>query len=338
MDDLQQLRDRHDALPTPAPETVTWARDRLTAHMRQAPAESGTRSRRPARGLGLGLGLVGAAAAAALAVTLAGGGTGEERPDRPATAAQLRPVANAQDLASNAAIKAAAASAPAFGPRQWAYMKSLSAQTAVDGGPYLRGKPKKTHTSEVWSRLDDWGYADYRDGKLALHKGSERGVDYRDILSLPTDPNQILARVYQRIGTTGMGPGRRTVTKTEEERHGEAFIWIETAMRDSVLPPRLRAALYGAMAEIPGVGYEPGSHDLAGRRGVTLYHLQGGYRRDEIFIDPDTYEYLGARSIVVRDQKVGSAELGESRVRKGDIITWGSVLKAAVVDRPGQRS
>ncbi|MGI5163227.1 CU044_5270 family protein [Spirillospora sp. CA-253888] len=337
MDDLRPLRDRHDALPDPAPETVTWARDRLTAHMRQAPAGNRARFRRPARGIRLGLGLVGAATAAALVVTLTGGGADEERPDSPA-AAQLRPVANARDLASNAAIKAAATSAPAFGPRQWAYMKSVSAQTAVDGGPYLRGKPKKTHVNEVWSRLDDWGYADYRDGKLALHKGSERGVDYRDILSLPTDPDQILARVYQRVGTTGLGPGWRTVTKTEEERHGEAFMWIESAMRDSVLPPRLRAALYGAMAKIPGVGYEPRSHDLAGRRGVTLYHLQGGYQRDEIFIDPDSYEYLGSRSIVVRDQKVGSPELGESRVRKGDVITWGSVLKAAVVDRPGQRS
>ncbi|WP_067486506.1 CU044_5270 family protein [Actinomadura hibisca] len=326
MDDLRRLRDRHDALPDPAPETVTRARERLTSHMRRAPAGRGKRSRRPA--LALGLGLVGAATATVLAVTLAGGGTVEDRPDGPPTA-RLRPVANAQDLASNAVIKAAAQDGPAPRPHQWAYLKAITMKMPGDSG--------ETHTGEVWCRIDDWGYADYRGGRLTLHKGSERQVDYRDILPLPTDPDQLLARIYQRVGTTGMGPGRRIVTKSEEERHEEAFMEIQMIMFDSVLPPRLRAALYGAMAKIPGVRYEPGSHDLAGRRGVTLYRLQRGYLRNEVFVAPDTYAYLGQRIVVVKDQKTGAPDLGTSTQRKGTVVSWNSVLKAAIVDEAGQR-
>ncbi|GAA2398590.1 hypothetical protein GCM10010191_01670 [Actinomadura vinacea] len=99
MHDLQQMRERHDGQPDPAPETIAQARARLTAHMRQA---------RPPRKRSWRLGLVGVAAMALLATgVVAAVGTGEDRPGGQPTA-EPRPVANAQDLAGNAAIKAAA--------------------------------------------------------------------------------------------------------------------------------------------------------------------------------------------------------------------------------------
>ncbi|GAA2111565.1 CU044_5270 family protein [Actinomadura alba] len=334
MDDLQQVRDRHDALPDPAPETITQARARLTAHMRQVPSRK--RSWRPAWRLGL----AGAAATALLAAAVAVGvGTGGDRPGGQPPA-QLRPVANAQDLASNAAIKAAAQHDPMPKPHQWAYSKTLSAQTNEDGGDWLRGTPKVKHTWEMWHRIDDWGFADYPDGKLKLHKGSERRVSYQDIFSLPQDPDALLAEVYKRVtagGTREPLPGAGSgITKPgamgDEERNMYAFFYIHASMWDTVLPAKLRAAMYGALAKIPGVGYEARAVDLAKRPGVTFYRLQNGYQRDEIFIDPNTYEYLGARSIVVKDHK----EMGVN-VKKGDIISWASLLKAVIVDRPGQR-
>ncbi|MEU4549076.1 hypothetical protein [Nonomuraea dietziae] len=52
MDELQQLRDRHDALPDPAPQSIAEARGRLATRMHQSPARnrSWTRSARRVQG------------------------------------------------------------------------------------------------------------------------------------------------------------------------------------------------------------------------------------------------------------------------------------------------
>jgi hypothetical protein len=49
------------------------------------------------------------------------------------------------------------------------------------------------------------------------------------------------------------------------------FSTIQVLMRGSVLPPRLRAALHGALAAIPGVHFAKDVTDAAGRHGVALY-------------------------------------------------------------------
>ena len=108
---------------------------------------------------------------------------------------------------------------------------------------------------------------------------------------------------------------------------------IAMGMRDAALPPRLRAAMYGAMAKIPGVRYEARSADLLKRRGITLYHVLDGYLRDEIFVNPKTYAYLGYRTIVVKDHKDGPF----ATMKKGEIHNWDALIKAAVVDKAGQR-
>jgi hypothetical protein len=111
MDDLRQIRDRHDALPDPAPEIISEARARLTAHMRQPPSRK--RSWYPVWGLGLA-GAVGAALLVVAVVAVLG--ASENRPGE-RLPARLRPVANAQDVAHNAAITAAAKREPMPKPR-----------------------------------------------------------------------------------------------------------------------------------------------------------------------------------------------------------------------------
>ncbi|MBO2458347.1 CU044_5270 family protein [Actinomadura violacea] len=315
MDDLHEVRTRHDALADPAPQTVARARARLETHMQ------GTRARKRSRRPVWGVGLAAAAAAAVVAATVVANGGGEGGGGGTAPL-RLRTVASAQDLAGNAALVAAAGPDASPGPRQWGYLKTLALRTATDGSPWFRpGDRKVTSTTEVWSRADDWGYADFQHGKLKLHKGSEREVDYRAVLALPRDPARLLAGVYRAAGG-----------ETTAERNTNAFMYIEASMRDSAVPAKLRAAMYGALAKVPGVGYEATAHDLAGRKGVTLYRLQGDYLRDEIFIDPKTYEYLGARAIAVKDHKAEGEDM-----KKGDIITWYSNLATGVVDQAGQR-
>ncbi|WP_433511522.1 CU044_5270 family protein [Nonomuraea sp. CA-143628] len=255
------------------------------------------------------------------------------------TVVRLRPVADAQDLAGNAAAKAAADDEPAPRPDQWAYVKTVVAQTKVDGGPPLFGQPKVTRTHEMWRRVNEKGFATIENGRLKTYDGSEFEVTYPYLLGLPTDPDRLLARMYGQVEREhDARPVSRDSTASpppmsEEERDTVAFQQLAQGMRDAALPARLRAAMYGAMAKIPGVKYRASAADLAGRPGVTLYRLQYGYQRDEIFIDPKTYEYMGYRTIVVRDHDGGAFD----SVKKGQVLGWDSVLKATLVDKAGQR-
>ncbi|MEU7001555.1 hypothetical protein [Nonomuraea sp. NPDC046570] len=159
--------------------------------------------------------------------------------------------------------------------------------------------------------------------------GSEFEVTYPYLLSLPTEPTELLARVYKQIDAEEASRNADTMRRQEEmakkrgksaedarreaeaatprltaeERNTFAFQYIAQGMRDAVLPLKLRAAMYGAMAKIPGVRYEPRSTDLAKRSGVTLYRLHAGYLRDEIFINPKTYAYMGYRTLAVRSHR-----------------------------------
>ncbi|MEV0383157.1 hypothetical protein [Nonomuraea sp. NPDC050643] len=368
MEELQELRRYHDALPEAAPETIGAARSRLAGHMRGS-GRHRTRLR-PVWGLSL----AGAAAALlAVATTVvpdvarqtpdvpgAAQETGEAgRPSASVTALRLRPVANAQDLADNAAVLASGEPEWSAEPTQWGYVKSLNARTRVDGGEWLRGAPEVTTTREQWRRLDDKAFATVEQGRLEIHKGSEFEVAYPYLLALPADADRLLARVYESVDTEnarhrasslrsaqeraesrGKTPeeAKRLAEEsvpelTPERRDRWAFQLIAAGMRDAALPPRLRAAMYGAMAKIPGVRYEAGASDLLKRRGSTLYHVLEGYLRDEIFVDPKTYAYLGYRTTVVKQHRDGPFGV----MRKGEIHNWDALLVAAVVDKAGQR-
>jgi len=309
------------------------AKARLRAKLLNAPETRAHRApRRPFLVLGVaGAGVAVAAAAVGFNVLQNGDGS-----PAPALAKQqplrMRPVANAMDLANNAAVVAAAK--PDDGPRptQWAYSKNISAQTKVDGGPWLKlgGRPKVTAPTEVWTRADDKQWADIRKGRLSVHQGSEAQVNYADVLALPADPDRLLAAVYKKVSL------QEDVQRGGvEARNQYAFMEIEASMWDTALPSRLRAALYGALAKIPGTTYEAHAKDLAGRRGVTLYRVHYGYLRDEVIIDPKTYEYLGSRSFTIRAYKDPSGD--KQNAEKGEVWTWISKIGVGIVDRPGQR-
>ncbi|UBU18143.1 hypothetical protein [Nonomuraea gerenzanensis] len=372
MNELDELRRHHDTMPEPDARTIDAARSRLNAHMRGGRDER-PRQLRPLRAAwaprafwlrrALWAPLAGAAVALAVAVTVAPRQGEDPRPPQaqPPTIAELRlrPVANAQDVADNAALLAGGEPAWTAGPKQWGYVKSLRARTRTDGGRWLRGEPAKTSTHEQWRRLDDQAFATIERGKLTVHEGSEFEVTYPYLLALPADADRLLARIYetvdaeharnrasmlerarQRAQARGRTPEEAARLAEEApppltsvQRDRWAFQLIALGMGDAALPPRIRAAMYGAMAAIPGVRYEDGSSDLLDRRGITLYHVLDGYLRDEIFIDPRTYEYLGYRTIVVKNHKDGPFDT----MRKGDIHNWDALVETAVVDRAGQR-
>lgn len=270
----------------------------------------------------------------------------------------LRPLSGPQDLAHNAALVAASKPIPKIGKRQWAYLKTVYADTQEAGGRPVFGTPERTLTRELWRRTDGKRFAVIQDGRLHIAEGSKYSPTYPELLSLPTDPEAVLARVYKTIDGEyarrlaewskpipenlpkrtrekyALMKKRKPTPPTTEERNSRAFELITLSMRDAVLPPKIEAALYGAAAAIPGVRYEPKAADLGHRRGVTLYRVENGYVRHEIIVDPNTYAYLGFRAIVVKDHR----EPGLLPVKQGQITGWSALMTASFVPKPGSRS
>ncbi|WP_339155277.1 CU044_5270 family protein [Actinomadura luteofluorescens] len=334
------------------PEYDRMAKARLRARLgAEAPAPRAGR-RLPRRGL-LAAGALAGTAAVAAAVVVAGGGQSRHEPGSLA----LRPVGGPQDLAHNAALVAATKPVPKIGPTQWAYLKTVYAETREGGGRPLFGTPEKTRTQELWRRTDGRRFAVIEDGRLRVAEGSKYTPTYPELLSLPTDPRALLARIYKTVDAEYArslaewgkpipeGLPKRTREKyalmkkakpkppTAEERDSMAFELVSRSMRDAVLPSKIEAALYGAAARIPGVRYEPAAADLGRRRGVTLYRVENGYLRSEILIDPRTYAYLGFRAIAVKDHR----EPGLLPLKRGQITGWGALTASSFVAKPGGR-
>jgi hypothetical protein len=274
-------------------------------------------------------------------VDLSGGPAGgSTTPGELRTPLLLGPVANAEDLAHAAAVQAAAEPDTRPRPDQWSYAKSVLADSSQGSGGSLFGPPDRRVTVERWSRVDGKQSAIIDKGRLQIRNlsameqsGSPRS-DYPYLLSLPDDSDALLDQVYKVVDSEG---GQKPA---DEARASRAFQIIDVFMRDSALPLKLRAAMYGALAKIPGVRYEAKAADIQGRPGVTLYRIEEGYLRSEIMVNPKTYEYMGFRFIAIKNHvSQGTDERGAQDVtKKGQILGWGGLLKATIVDRAGQRA
>jgi hypothetical protein len=249
------------------------------------------------------------------------------------------------------------AAEPTPRPHQWVYTRELRVE-------YGGGKP---FTIELWDRVDGKKFArptsDRRTAgapkvrtermqlRSFLPSGCPPGQPQRvrpavglgrwfpDPSAVPTDPDGLLAAVYQLVKDPACAP--IPVGDTVQDR---AFMLID-GMLQTVQPAEVRAALYQALAKIPGVTVVQGATDAAGRRGVAFSRaaaIEGsgssGWLRLEIILDSDTYRYLGARHVVTRDHHIANVGgPGGTRFRKGQVLVSRAQLALAVVDAPCQR-
>ena len=255
------------------------------------------------------------------------------------------------------AAPATTAAEPNPRPHQWVYTKELR----VEYGGH------KPFTMELWDRVDGKKFArptsDRRTaGAPKVRKeqmqlppfpqgcppGQPRrirpavglGAFFPNPAAVPTDPDGLLAAIYRLVEDPACAP--ILVGDTVQDR---AFMLID-GMLQTVQPPEVRAALYRALAKIPGVTVIQGATDAAGRRGVALARaaaIEGpgssGWLRLEIIVDPDTYRYLGARHVVTRDHFIPDTPTGSkgTRFRKGQVLVSRAQVALAVVDAPCQR-
>jgi len=101
--------------------------------------------------------------------------------------------------------------------------------------------------------------------------------------------------------------------------------------RGGVLPPRLEAAIFRAMKQLPGVRQFSNGTPVHGQPRLALGRVQDGWLYEEVLLDRRTYAYRGERSVVLTDDNPK-----EPSLKKGT-VTLGIRIAAGIVDRPEQR-
>lgn len=345
MDELTLLRRTRSEAALPA-EVMDRGRARLFEHIAKPDAAHGEASSQPRRRLARRAVVGGAFAAGAIALTLglvitdvvglAGWRGGAE----PAAAAVL-------EQAGAAAIRSVD---PVLAPGQYLRITTRAVST-TDGnvGDLVASYQtlmedtlyRPADLSDEWVRQRAPG-AVYRtfgaDSERVAAAWSQAGADARgrtstieraaagafygapslvgeDALNgLPRDPYRLLNHIY-RV-TLGTGPSPDT----------EALVFIADRLRSGVVPAELRAAMYEAAALIPGVEFVDGQVTLDGRVGVAIGRDEDVWgARMEIIIDPETGEFIGERTVSLRDQ---------DGIPAGTTLEWTAVTTQVVASAP----
>ncbi|NEW72927.1 CU044_5270 family protein [Streptomyces rhizosphaericus] len=201
---------------------------------------------------------------------------------------------------------------------QFVYIKSKNAYTSqVNNGSQKLGPVRER---EIWLSVDGKHpglLEDRREGvgrevlKPGLPDG-ERAANYRALSKLPTDPDKMRDWLY-RVSS-------KQVDDERSDRDYAAFVLFGDMIKESLMPPKVSAALYRAAAKIPGVQVTENVKDSVGRVGIAVT-LRSGHGREEQIFDAKAYTYLGERVVDENGKLRGTS----------------AVLERAVVDKAGQR-
>ncbi|MDR3083733.1 MAG: CU044_5270 family protein [Streptomyces sp.] len=256
----------------------------------------------------------------------------------PVVALDSSTTAGAVQLLDRISYAAAAQPTTALRDDQYVYIESKVAFIEGSGGEDGSGTSltftmQDPHVRQVWLSADGsqsgllkeeqhrslWERIFGDDSKHTLDRNRAPGLNaptYRYLESLPTDPDALLQKIYAETQGMGNSPDQ------------EAFTTIGDLLKESLMPPKLGAALYRAAAKIPGVVLVPNAVDAAGRHGVAVAHLDpvAGDRIEWIF-DEGTLDFLGERSVQVKET---------GGPKPGTLLGTTAVLTRAIVDRPGK--
>ncbi|NEA43675.1 hypothetical protein G3I42_31315 [Streptomyces sp. SID11385] len=282
-------------------------------------------------------------AACALAGALVGGNAlmGDDEPTGLATGPLLTTqVAAASAHGTDGLLRRASAAAeqapvPAPRPGQYIYIESVTANTYVrTRGDDSEVVSDKLHRRQVWESPD--GHKGWLvepgntpKGGLTLDTEVDRDAAYDALVTLPTDPDALLRRVYTMSEGQGNSPDQA------------AFSTIGDLISESYPPAGLEAALYQAAAKIPGVVTLDDAVDAAGRHGIAVARLdeRAGIREEWIF-DRKSLTLLGERTVQIRVPRHANAE--DRLIKPGTILFTSAVTRRTLVEgmkeAPSQRS
>ncbi|MFI9564569.1 CU044_5270 family protein [Streptomyces rishiriensis] len=215
-------------------------------------------------------------------------------------------------------------------------------KTFYETGPGAKAVSVPLYRKESWVSVDGTRQTLVRDGRSGSElsnppapRGQEIYGDflsYNFLKSLPTEPDamydylletppRLLKIAYIDIPVLGI--------RDEYDDHQTVLQLAGRLLQGSIVPPAQSAALYRAVARIPGVAVIRDSVDARGRHGVGIARTDTKLPvRLEWTFDKKTYELLGQRSTLTRDYR---------GLRKGTVISDTAVQRRAVVDKAGQR-
>jgi hypothetical protein len=154
----------------------------------------------------------------------------------------------------------------------------------------------------------DW-YGKDEGRKPCSLPGSWQTPNAEFLASLPRDPDALYDRLLSDV-----------------DDRGEAHIvtYVADVLRSGLVPADLRAALYRALAKVPGLEITEQVANLNGQKG-TSYGIVDNGERSDLIIDPATGQFIGERTIAI--------DAFES-IPAGTVMEYTSVT-TAVVDGMG---
>ncbi|WP_329255569.1 CU044_5270 family protein [Streptomyces sp. NBC_01478] len=209
---------------------------------------------------------------------------------------------------------------------QFVYVESKVSYAHDEGGAKSTIDP--LHRQEVWMSVDGLHTGLVRETGVGSHsvppdvKPGKAGWDvssfYNNVRTLPTDADAM----YDYLAKSALKYGG-------QEQNQAMFVLVGDLLRNSIVPPEQSAALFRAVARIPGITTVEHVVDAEGRPGVAIARTDpDNPLRDEWIFDAKTYEFLGEREVATKDN---------AGVKKGTVTANTAVLRRAVVDRAGQR-
>lgn len=152
-----------------------------------------------------------------------------------------------------------------------------------------------------------------RDQWNAPRSGSWQEPNPQWLAGLPRDPQQL----YDRL---------RADAPVNSRGDAELLVYAADALRSGLVPADVRAALYRALAKLPGLEITDQLANLDGRVGIA-YGMSDGHSRHEIIIDPATGEFIGERETLIT---------GTDGMKAGTVMSYTSV-STSVVNEMGVR-
>jgi hypothetical protein len=267
------------------------------------------------------------------------------------TATGLAPVAQTFELAADYA-----AARPFTPPRpdQWIYIQNREL------APSSLAKDKGQNpdvTTQTWIRADGKKMAGYNpeNGKLQTWN---QASDYPTLSTLPTDPQALLSLLRAQLEATPAdtrtpltAPHADTrapyadtraphavTARTPEDWNAALFSRIFEILDANLLPPAVTAALWRAAALIPGVTQASGTIEVDGRQVIAVGRIQEGWQFEQLLLDPNSHEFVGYRSLAVKNFTYTTGPNGPVTEKKGEVQFKTTRLAAKIVDAAGQTS
>ena len=272
-------------------------------------------ARRPARRPLRRIGLAGGVAAAAAAGLFAASSLGLWGAPQAASAAAATLLRHAATVAARAPVLTPSAD-------QFIYVKSVQTAAVITNNTSVR---EQTDLREIWASVDGT-----RNGLIRTLPAG-RGARWRETSlagcgngaacsptpayhgGLPTTAGAMLTYLYRH--SQGQNPP-----------DVQAFITAGDLIRESLVQPAALAAVFRAVARIPGVTVAGHAVNADGQVGVGVQQTFHGISEQLIF-NPHTYAFIGEREVVV------SAGAG---LPVGTVMDSTAILAIGVVAHPAE--